>query len=100
ANGPCTIGGDQILRERRITCIPDIWVNAGGVTVSYFEWTQNTQHFTWEEDDVNLRLERIMTRAHDAIREAMDELGVDMRTAALAVAVRRVYAATMRRGVG
>lgn len=100
ANGPCTFDGDRVLRERGITVIPDIWVNAGGVTVSYFEWTQNTQHFRWNEDDVNTRLESFMTAAGDAVAAAVQKHRCDMRTAALIVAVQRVNAATERRGMG
>jgi glutamate dehydrogenase (NAD(P)+) len=100
ANGPCTFDGDRVLRERGIQCLPDIWVNAGGVTVSYFEWTQNTQHFRWGEREVNERLERFMVQAHPALRTAMREHGCDMRTAAFLIAVQRVNAATERRGLG
>jgi glutamate dehydrogenase (NAD(P)+) len=100
ANGPCTVGGDDVLQQRGVQCIPDIWANAGGVTVSYFEWTQNTQHMRWEEDEVNLRLERAMVRAHKELRESMHEHRCDMRTAAFLLAVHRVRAATERRGLG
>jgi glutamate dehydrogenase (NAD(P)+) len=100
ANGPCTFEGDRVLRERGIQCLPDIWVNAGGVTVSYFEWTQNTQHFRWKEDDVNARLETFLVEAHASLRAAMREYGCDMRTAAFIIAVQRVNAATERRGIG
>jgi glutamate dehydrogenase (NAD(P)+) len=100
ANGPCTLEGDRILRERGIQCLPDIWVNAGGVTASYFEWIQNNQHMRWKEDDVNERLCEFMVRAHGAIRQSMRAHDCDMRTAALVVAVQRVNAATDRRGFG
>ncbi len=100
ANGPCTIDGDRVLAERGITVVPDIWANAGGVTVSYFEWTQNTQQLRWEEEEVNRRLERTMVRAHADIRSSMQRHGCDMRTAAFVLAVERVSAATERRGLG
>ncbi|MBM4363163.1 MAG: glutamate dehydrogenase, partial [Deltaproteobacteria bacterium] len=64
ANGPATIGGDRVLRERGITCVPDILANAGGVTVSYFEWTQNIQQHAWTEAQVNTRLEELLVAAH------------------------------------
>ena len=99
ANGPCTLEGDEVLRERGVTCIPDIWANAGGVTVSYFEWTQNTQQLRWEEAEVNRRLEGIMGQAHREIVAAMDELKCSMRTAAFAVAIRKVKRATDMRGL-
>jgi glutamate dehydrogenase (NAD(P)+) len=100
ANGPCTVAGDEILQARGIRCIPDIYANAGGVTVSYFEWTQNTQNLRWEEDEVNQRLDRVMVRAHKALLQTMSEHGCDMRTAGFLLAVQRVRAATERRGLG
>ncbi|HMI90322.1 MAG TPA: Glu/Leu/Phe/Val dehydrogenase dimerization domain-containing protein [Polyangiales bacterium] len=100
ANGPCTVGGDDVLLQRGVQCVPDIWANAGGVTVSYFEWTQNTQHMHWEEDEINQRLERAMVRAHKELRAAMQQHDCDMRTAAFVLAVDRVRAATEARGLG
>ena len=100
ANGPCTLEADQILRERGVTCIPDIYANAGGVTVSYFEWTQNIQQFSWDEERVNHELEQVMVGAHRRIREAMDRYKTSMRTAAFAVGVEAVKAATDLRGLG
>lgn len=100
ANGPTTADADQIFSERGIVCIPDIWANAGGVTVSYFEWTQNTQKLKWEEEQVNHMLEQHMITSHRAIAAAMDELKCSMRTAAFAVGVRRVKEATLLRGLG
>jgi glutamate dehydrogenase (NAD(P)+) len=100
ANGPCTLEGADTLDARGILCIPDIWANAGGVTVSYFEWVQNLQQHRWEETKVNDELERHMVGAHAAIRAMMTRLSCSMRTAAFAVAVERVKAATDLRGIG
>jgi glutamate dehydrogenase (NAD(P)+) len=100
ANGPCTLDGADALEARGITCIPDIWANAGGVTVSYFEWVQNLQQHRWDEAKVNDELERHMVAAHVAIRAMMARLACSMRTAAFAVAVQRVKAATDLRGIG
>ena len=100
ANGPTTADADQIFSERGIVCIPDIWANAGGVTVSYFEWTQNTQKLKWEEEQVNHMLEQHMIASHRAVAGAMEEFKCSMRTAAFAVGVRRVKEATLLRGLG
>jgi glutamate dehydrogenase (NAD(P)+) len=98
ANGPCTAEGDQILTQRGVTCIPDIYANAGGVTVSYFEWVQNLQNFSWDESRVNEELDKIMTRSHREIRAAMDEHRISMRCAAFVKAVSSVKNATRLRG--
>ena len=100
ANGPCTLGGADVLDERGVLCLPDIFANAGGVTVSYFEWTQNLQQHRWSEEKVNEELERHMVTAHKEIRATMARLGCSMRTAAFALAVERVKAATDLRGLG
>jgi glutamate dehydrogenase (NAD(P)+) len=100
ANGPTTAEADQIFGERGIVCIPDIWANAGGVTVSYFEWTQNIQQLKWLEPQVNELLERHMVAAHREIAATMEEHKVSMRTAAFVVGVRRVKEATELRGIG
>ncbi|MEM6289970.1 MAG: Glu/Leu/Phe/Val dehydrogenase dimerization domain-containing protein [Myxococcota bacterium] len=99
ANGPCTAGADEILERNGVVCIPDIFANAGGVTVSYFEWVQNLQNFKWTEDKVNEELDAIMTRAHGTLRGVMDEFGVSMRKAAFMQAVRAVKTATDLRGL-
>lgn len=100
ANGPCTLEGGDRLEERGIVCIPDIWANAGGVTVSYFEWTQNLQQARWTEAHVNEELERHMLDAHVAIRAMMARHRCSMRTAAFVRAVGRVKAAADLRGLG
>jgi glutamate dehydrogenase (NAD(P)+) len=99
ANGPCTMEGDQILNERGIVCVPDIFANAGGVTVSYFEWVQNIQQHGWSEEEVNTKLERYMVAAHAAVQKAKKEFGCSMRTAAFVVAIQRVKEATDARGL-
>ncbi len=99
ANGPCTLDGADVLDQRGIVCIPDIFANAGGVTVSYFEWVQNLQQHRWTEEKVNEELERHMVAAHKAIRATMSRLGCSMRTAAFALALERVKAATDQRGL-
>src|SRR6185436_7434401 len=99
ANGPTTAEADEIFRSRGITCIPDIWANAGGVTVSYFEWTQNTQQLKWTEAQVNEALESKMVNAHRSIVKIMDQHRCSMRTAAFALGVSRVKQATDLRGI-
>ncbi len=98
ANSPITTIGDEILNERNIPVIPDILANAGGVTASYFEWVQNIQVFSWDEDRVNEQLERYMLRAYRAVRDVMTERTVRMRTAAFSIAIARVAHAERIRG--
>ncbi len=99
ANGPTTPEADQILFEKGVFLIPDILCNAGGVTVSYFEWVQDMQSFFWSEDRINESLHEIMDRAFEAVHSMSTKHGVDMRTAAYMVAVARVAEATMLRGL-
>ena len=121
ANGPTTPEADAVFNEREIPVLPDILANAGGVTVSYYEWVQNNKNEQWDEDEVNAKLKRIMTRAADGVldkqaeingslpaletaRQELDRGGspldpVDLRTAAFVVAVERVARVALDRGV-
>jgi glutamate dehydrogenase (NAD(P)+) len=99
ANGPTEPGADQIFRRRGIEVVPDIYANAGGVTVSYFEWVQNIQQFSWDEERIDRELEKVMVDAHRTIREVARERGLALRTAAFLLAIERVRDATMLRGI-
>jgi glutamate dehydrogenase/leucine dehydrogenase len=99
ANGPTVPEADKILYEKGIFMIPDILANAGGVTVSYFEWVQGLQNFFWSERDVNVRLRDIMIKAFDGVYQMHKNENVDMRTAAYMVAVQRVADAIEQRGI-
>jgi glutamate dehydrogenase (NAD(P)+) len=99
ANGPTTLEADAILAERGVTVVPDILANAGGVTVSYFEWVQGLQQFFWTEQEVNDRLIRLMQRASKDVWGVAKERGVPLRTAALMRGIERVAEAKRRRGV-
>jgi glutamate dehydrogenase (NAD(P)+) len=99
ANGPTTPEADRVLHDKGIFVIPDVLANAGGVTVSYFEWVQDIQAFFWTEAEINSRLERIMNESFDAVFDLAKKHKVDMRTAAYMVGVGRVAEATRLRGL-
>ena len=99
ANGPCTNDASRMLHERDILSIPDILANGGGVIVSYFEWVQGLQHYFWTEDEVNAKMKLIITSAFDKVWELKQEKKIDMRTAAMGSAVRRLERAMLLRGL-
>jgi glutamate dehydrogenase (NAD(P)+) len=98
ANHPVTFEADKALNDRGIIVLPDILVNAGGVTVSYFEWTQNLQEFRWEEDRVNAELKKVMSRAYRAVHERAVARSINYRQAAFDIGVDRVAQAVNLRG--
>jgi len=99
ANAPTTPKADEILHQRGVVVLPDIFVNAGGVTVSYFEWAQNIQQFTWDEERITNELGRHMREAYATLSRLVREHKVSFRTAAFIVAIGRVGRATVLRGV-
>ncbi len=99
ANGPTTPHADEVLARKGILLVPDIIANAGGVTVSYFEWAQNLQGYAWSEADVNSKLDTVIRRAFQEAHESSRRHHVHMRTGAYMVAVERVADATVRRGL-
>ena len=99
ANGPTTPGADEILFKKGVFVIPDILANAGGVTVSYFEWVQSLQSFFWSEQEVYDRLDDVMTRAFSDVHSIARSRKIDMRTAAYVLGVGRVAEAMRVRGI-
>ncbi len=99
ANGPTTPDGDAVLADRGITVVPDVIANAGGVTVSYFEWVQDFSSFFWTEDEINVRLDQIMIGAFKGIWETSEKHRISLRTAAFTVACTRVLQAREERGL-
>jgi len=99
ANGPTTANADRILEEKGVFVIPDILANAGGVTVSYFEWVQDRGGYFWDEETVNQRLEKIMVRSFDEVAAMSDTHTLNMRTGAYMLAIERVAAVHRLRGM-
>ena len=99
ANGPTTPEADDILHERNVLVLPDVIANAGGVTVSYFEWVQDFSSFFWSEDEINARLVRIMKDAFAAIWQVAEDNQVSLRTATFIVACKRILQARELRGL-
>ncbi|MBT9456779.1 MAG: Glu/Leu/Phe/Val dehydrogenase [Burkholderiaceae bacterium] len=99
ANGPTTPDGDQVLADRGIIVVPDVIANSGGVTVSYFEWVQDFSSFFWTEDEINVRLDKIITGAFKHIWDTSEQHRITLRTAAFVVACTRVLQAREERGL-
>src|SRR3989338_5459348 len=98
ANGPTSVEADEILNQKKVHVIPDILANAGGVTVSYFEWVQNRQGFYWEKEKVYKRLQEIMVREFGNVYSIHQKENVDLRTAAYILSLRRIVAAIESKG--
>ena len=99
ANGPTTLEADEILADRGIRVLPDILTNAGGVTVSYFEWVQDLGRLFWSRDETRFKLREMMTDAFDRVWHLADEQGMTLRNAALVAGIREVAGALTARGI-
>lgn len=99
ANGPTTPGADDILQEKGVIVVPDVIANAGGVTVSYFEWVQDFNSYFWSEEEINRRLERVLRGAFETVWQVHEEKKIPLRTAAYVVAATRVLEARALRGL-
>jgi len=97
ANAPTSPAAHEILVQRGVLIVPDILANAGGVTVSYFEWVQNIQQFRWKKDRINQELTDMMRKGYASVREVANQYSIDLRTAAFVLAIRRVSEAAMAR---
>jgi glutamate dehydrogenase (NAD(P)+) len=98
ANNPTTFEADEILEDKGVLIVPDLMANAGGVVASYFEWVQNLQHFRWDEDEVNEKLEGILRKAYGEVAERAESEKLSLRTAAFETAIERVVEASRTRG--
>lgn len=99
ANGPIHPDADTVLHDRGVTILPDILANAGGVTVSYFEWVQNLQHYKWDLNRVRGELDHILSQAFEEVWQEANEWQCSLRTAAYIIAIRRVHRATLLAGI-
>jgi len=99
ANGPTSLEGDQVLRQREIPVLPDILTNAGGVTVSYFEWVQDLSRLFWGRDEIRAKLADKLGDAFDRVWELAERESLSLRPAALVAGLREVSAALLARGL-
>lgn len=99
ANGPTTPEADKVLQAKKVFLVPDILANAGGVTVSYFEWVQDIQYYFWSEEDIQKKLKDVMVGTFNRVLALSNKQGVDMRTAALMLGIGRVAEAKKMRGL-